>query len=217
MSNISSVLYLHGFASSAGSTKAKFFRERLAADGVTLHCPDFNEPSFATLTITRMLDQVDASIASLAPGPLAVIGSSLGAFVAVHAAARNPERIARLVLLAPALDFSRTGLHLEDDALRRWQASDRLDVFHYGMNRIEPLRFAFYQDAACYDAFAAPLDIPVLVFQGMRDATVDPRVAQEFASTRPNVTLRLLDDDHQLIGSLDAIWREMRGFLGLQN
>jgi pimeloyl-ACP methyl ester carboxylesterase len=217
MSNISSVLYLHGFASSAASTKARFFAERFARAGVTLHCPDFNEPAFETLTITRMLDQVDATIASLAPDPVAVIGSSLGAFIAVHAAARNRGRIPRLVLLAPALDFSRTRLHLQDDAVSQWRATDRLDVFHYGMNRVEPLRFAFYQDAARYDALALSLAIPVLIFQGSHDAAVDPRVPQEYARSRPNVTVRLLDDDHQLIASLETIWREMSGFLGVHD
>lgn len=216
MSHISNALYVHGFASSAASTKAKFFSERLAQCGVTLHCPDFNEPAFETLTITRMLDQVDAAITSLAP-PLAIIGSSLGAFVAVHAAARNRDRVTRLVLLAPALDFSRTRLQLEPDAVRRWEATDRLDVFHYGLNRMEPLRFAFYQDAARYDAFAVHLDVPVLIFQGTRDAAVDPLVPQEYASARSNVTLRLFDDDHQLLASLDAIWRQMRGFLAVHN
>lgn len=169
------------------------------------------------MTITRMIHQVDAAIAALAPGALAVIGSSLGAFVAVHAAARNARRISRLVLLAPALDFSRTRLHLDEDAVRRWEGTDRLDVFHYARNRVEPLRFAFYQDAARYDAFAVPLRIPVLIFQGTRDAAVDPRVPQEYAATRPNVTVRLLDDDHQLLGSLEIIWDETRRFLELQD
>jgi pimeloyl-ACP methyl ester carboxylesterase len=219
MSSFSNVLYLHGFASSAASTKARFFADRLAEAGITLHCPDFNEPAFETLTVTRMLDQVDALISSLAPGPLAVIGSSLGAFVAVHAAARNgrggPGRpyVDRLVLLAPALDFSRTRLHLEAETVRQWETTDRLDVFHYGMNRLEPLRFAFYRDAARYDAFAVALAIPVLIFQGTRDAAVDPRVPQEYADTRPNVTVRFLDDDHQLLGSLETIWAELTRFL----
>ncbi len=211
------VLYLHGFASSAASTKAKFFSDRLAADGIPLHVPDFNEPSFETLTITRMVEQVDAEIASLPPGPVAIIGSSLGAFVAVHAAARNRSRVTRLILLAPALDFSRTGLHLDEEAVRRWEATDRLDVFHYGMNQLQPLRFAFYQDAARYDAFALLLDVPVLIFQGTRDAAVDPRVPQEYAASRPNVAVRLLDDDHQLLASLETIWSEMRAFLGARN
>ena len=53
------VFYLHGFASSARSTKAAFFAERLRPHGLELQCPDFNEPDFETLTVSRMLEQVD--------------------------------------------------------------------------------------------------------------------------------------------------------------
>ena len=52
-------------------------------------CPDFNDPAFETLTVTRMLDQTAAAIAAAPGGPVALVGSSLGAFVAVHAAVRD--------------------------------------------------------------------------------------------------------------------------------
>ena len=66
-----------------------------------------------------------------------------------------------------------------------------------------------------YDAFNATLTQPVLVFQGLRDASVDYRTVEAFAKTRPNVTLSLLDDDHQLIASLPRMWTDIRVFLGL--
>ena len=104
------VFYLHGFVSSPQSTKAAWLAERLRPYGLSLHCPDFNAPDFATLTTTRMIAQVEEAIRRLPPGPVTLIGSSLGGFVAWHAAARRhggPSRTAqpidRLVLLAPAL------------------------------------------------------------------------------------------------------------------
>ena len=38
---------------------------------------------------------------------------------------------------------------------------------------------------------------------------------EKFAETRPNVTLSLLDDDHQLVASLPRMWNDMAPFLGL--
>ena len=35
------------------------------------------------------------------------------------------------------------------------------------------------------------------------------------AKTRRNVTLSLLDDDHQLIASLPRMWTDTRAFLGV--
>jgi hypothetical protein len=89
---IRNVLYLHGFASSPSSAKAALLGDRLAPFGIALRAPDFNEPDFATLTVTRMLEQTARELARLPAGPTALIGSSLGGFVAVHAAARRgPE------------------------------------------------------------------------------------------------------------------------------
>ena len=56
---------------------------------------------------------------------------------------------------------------------------------------------------------------PAQIFQGLRDTSVDYRTVEAFAKTRPNVTLSLLDDDHQLIASLPKMWDGIRGFLGL--
>ena len=54
------VLYLHGFASSAQSSKAAFFRARSRRTASRSSRPDFNLPDFSTLTVTRMLAQVRA-------------------------------------------------------------------------------------------------------------------------------------------------------------
>ena len=81
------LFYLHGFASTASSTKAAFLAERFARYGCPLHVPDFNAPAFETLTTTRMIGQVRAAIDALPPGPVVLIGSSLGAFVAWHVTA----------------------------------------------------------------------------------------------------------------------------------
>jgi hypothetical protein len=44
---------------------------------------------------------------------------------------------------------------------------------------------------------------------------VDHGTVERFARTRPNVTLSLLDDDHQLTASLPRIWNDVEAFLGL--
>jgi len=214
------VFYLHGFASSPVGGKAQLFAERLAAHGLTLHAPDLNEPAFETLTTTRMIAQVEAAVAALPPGPIVLIGSSLGGFVAWHATARAERRrtraIDRLVLLAPALELDwSTFPGLAGDGLRRWQATGTLDVFHYAYGRPATLGYAIYEDARQYDSRATSVATPTLVFQGRRDALVDPTMVEGFAATRPNLRVHLLDDDHRLQASLPVIWRETEAFLGL--
>ena len=220
------VLYLHGFASSANSKKAAFFAERLRPYGVSVHCPDFNEPDFETMTVTRMLEQVDAAIAELPPGPVILIGSSLGGFVAYHTAfrhaaprgrARTSDRpIDRLVLLAPAFEFGRIpfGGMTEAD-LVTWRETDRYEVFHHAENRPRAIRYAIYEDAQRYDSGRSLVETPALVFQGRRDTVVNPGVVQRFAAARPAMALRMVDDDHQLGASFELMWREIAAFFGL--
>jgi len=214
------VVYLHGFASSAKSTKAAFFAARLVEHGIPVHTPDFNEPDFSTLTITRMIRQVAELIGELPPGPITLIGSSLGGFVAVQTAllqaASGGRAIDRLVLLAPALDFSGNRTRdLGDRGLAEWESTGELNVFHYGYGRLIPVHYGLYSDACGYDCINAALAMPILIFQGKRDTAVDPASVESWARPRPNVELHLLDDDHQLGSSLDYMWREVRRFLDL--
>jgi uncharacterized protein len=225
------IVYLHGFASSAQSSKATFLARKLAGHGITLEIPDFNQPDFSTLTVTRMIEQVGRLIDAAPAAPVTLIGSSLGGFVAVNIAAARPARIERLVLLAPALEFgpstssvpsratsrdggSRTN-KVGETEIAEWKASGRLMVFHYGYGRMLPVHYALYEDAHRYDAFGADIRMPVLVFQGRRDDAVDPATVEAWAAARPNVDLHVLDDDHQLTASLPYIWDVTSRFLGI--
>lgn len=229
MTPVRHVIYLHGFTSSPSSSKALRFARELAALGVGFDCPDLNAPAFETLTVTRMLRQVRDALDRATNGPIALIGSSLGGFVAIHAAARTgareesagpeiqPSRIDRTILLAPAVEFGGRRLRqLGDRGIDEWRRTGRLTVFHYAANAPREVGFELYEDAARYDAFAADLGTtPVLVFQGRQDDSVDPAGVQRWARGRTNVDLRMLDDGHQLSASIDVIWEESRRFLGL--
>jgi pimeloyl-ACP methyl ester carboxylesterase len=209
------VLYLHGFASSPESTKARYFGDRLAAHGVPLATPDFNQPDFTTLTMSRMLDQLAQAIAH-AGGQVTLMGSSLGAALAVLGAARFGTQVERLVLLAPAVMFAKPGHSLlPPDRIAAWAQRGSLPFFHYGYGDERMLDYAFYADSLRHDPFEMSFDQPTLIFQGLRDTVVDPRTVEQFARGRTNVTLSLLEDDHQLIASLPRMWDSVQEFLGL--
>ena len=210
------IFYLHGFASSPGSTKVKYFSDRLREHGITLACPDFNAPDFRTLTITRMLDQLEGDLARAGDAPVILMGSSLGGTVAILAAARLTANVERLVLLAPAVMFAKPGHHLlPPERIDEWRRRGSLPFFHYAANEERELDFAFYEDSLRYDAFNAVVQQPMLIFQGLQDASVDYRTVEQFARSRPNVVLSLLDDDHQLIASLPRMWNDIQPFLGI--
>ena len=209
------IYYLHGFASGATSTKARWLAGKLAPLGIELRCPDFNLPDFSTLTVTRMIADVERWMAADGDGPVALFGSSLGALVAYHAAVANP-RVERLILLAPALDIApslRRGLG--GTKVDEWQKDGSLEIFHYGYNESRRVNYTLFEDCERYDPFTTPVGIPIMIVQGRRDASVDPTMVERFAAARSNVELHMVDDDHQLVASLPFIWDASRRFLGL--
>jgi hypothetical protein len=214
------VLYLHGFASSPESSKAMFFAERFAAAGVTFLCPDLNQPAFPTLTVSRMLQQVEKTISLLPPGEVVLMGSSLGGFVAVEAAARQAGEarhpITRLILLAPAVELEwDSWSEVGPGGIERWRETGGVEVFHYAEDRIHRLEFGFYEDAERYHPALRRLPLPLLIFQGRHDTSVSPHIVQRFAQQQSTATLHMLDDGHQLKNSLEFMWTEIVKFLDL--
>lgn len=209
-------IYLHGFASSPASSKATFYGRELARLGVGYACPDFNQPSFEAMTVTRMIEQTRAAVEAAGSGPVALIGSSLGAYVAVHAAAADTSgRIDRLILLAPAFDFGGNRLtHLGPHSVDEWRRAGKLTVFHYGLGEPRDVGFALYEDAAKYDAFDVALALPMLVVQGRRDDVVDPAMVERWCAPRPTAELHIVDDGHQLTASMPFIWEKSRQWMG---
>jgi uncharacterized protein len=202
--------YLHGFASGPGSTKARFFGARLAAEGKTLAVPDL-APDFTHLTITGMVEIVETLVGD---GPAVLLGSSLGGWVATLVAARRPERISALVLFAPAFGFAaRWQERIGAPALARWRREGSMPVFHYGHEREVPLDVGLLDDAVRYPAEPDPR-CPALVFAGRRDDAVPLAYVEHFTAGRPERELVVFDTGHDLNDVLEPMWERMRAFLG---
>ena len=77
------------------------------------------------------------------------------------------------------------------------------------------LDYAFYEDSLRYDAFNAVVPQPTLDLSGAARCVRRPSDRRAVRERRPNVTLSLLDDDHQLIASLPRMWNDIQPFLGL--
>lgn len=207
------ILYLHGFASGPSSSKARYFRSRLEAGGATVAVPDLSAGDFEHLTLTGQLAAVEAAARPGGrPEPVALIGSSMGGYLAALYAARHSE-VARLVLLAPAFGFARRWPeHLGAAATERWRVTGTMDVFHYGENRTRALSYRLMEDGATYEE-APEFRQPALIFHGASDDVVPPSISWAFAATHPNVTLEILDSGHELLNVLDYMAPKIEAFL----
>ncbi len=217
-SSSSPVVFLHGLCSSPESTKARYFREQLAPLGVSLVAPDLNRPTFETLTLTAQVAEIRRFLDEIQPAsdvPFVCIGSSLGGLAALLFAHHHPERVQRLLLIAPATRFVGDRLPLlAGSTAEQWKERGYLKLLHQAHGRVRRLGYQLKEDADSFDFSALHVPHPILLLHGTDDEVVPLERSREFARSRPNVTLVTIPGgDHQLGGHLDVIWSLSRDFL----
>jgi pimeloyl-ACP methyl ester carboxylesterase len=205
-------IYLHGFASSPKSKKARYFDERLRECGITAAIPDLNTPSFRDLTLTNQIDLVGSHLNQ--NKKCIAIGSSMGGLVATLSAVRFSS-ISALILLAPGFGIEKRWMDLVDPDKRGvWKENGVIDVFHYATERNEPLSYRFVEDLETYSTRNIHVTIPTLILHGINDDVVPVSESQNFAKQNSeHVKLVEFDDGHELVTSLPAIWKASKQFL----
>jgi uncharacterized protein len=206
------LLYLHGFASGPSSKKARVLEERFAALGIAVTVPDLTpgDDGFERSSPSSMLAVAERLLGD-APPPHAIIGSSLGGYLAAMAASRDPS-VERLVLLAPAFRlFERWDARITPAERDEWRARG-LDVEHHASGRRRRLGWQFHEDARGFPAFPE-VRVPALCIAGRRDETIPLADVEAFVARTPTARLVAVDDGHELVDSLDLIFAEARAFL----
>ena len=203
------IVYLHGFASGPASSKARYFREHLERAGAEVRVPDLAAGDFEHLTLSGQL----AVIARTAGGgEVALIGSSMGGYLAGLYAARHPE-VQRLVLLAPAFGFARRWAErLGPEQMERWRTGGWTDVYHYALQRNCRLGYELMLDAAQYED-EPDFRQPALIFHGATDDVVPSAASEKFAARHHNTRLEVLDSGHELLNVLDYMLPKVAAFL----
>ena len=108
------LLFLPGYGSDMEGTKAVEIDRFAAIAGLAFLRFDHSGTGssggdFADGTLTRWLDEVVSAIDLLVDGPVLLIGSSMGGWLALHAALKRPDRVAAIVGIAAAPDFTDWG------------------------------------------------------------------------------------------------------------
>lgn len=206
-------IYLHGFASSPRSQKARDLKARFAQAGISLITPDLNQGDFSHLTLSRQIAQVGSLLS--ANLPVVLVGSSLGGLTAAWSGEKYPQ-IERLVLLAPAFGFLDHWLpRLGPAQVERWRDEGVLPVYHYGVEQMLPLHYRFVEDALQYQEAALQRPVPTLILHGTQDEVIPVQASLEFARSRPWVELMQLPSDHSLTSASSEIWQAIQKFCQL--
>jgi pimeloyl-ACP methyl ester carboxylesterase len=104
-------VWLGGFKSDMAGTKAQTLAEWAKERGQAFVRFDYSGHGvsggkFEDGTISRWLSDALAVLDQVTEGPLVLVGSSMGGWLALLAARARPERVKGLLLIAPAADFT---------------------------------------------------------------------------------------------------------------
>jgi len=205
------IVYLHGFASSPQSTKARFFAEKFAQAGIPFEAPALDAGDFQNLTVSAQMQVVDAA-ASQGERPV-LMGSSLGGYLAALYAAKHAHSVDRLILLAPAFHFlERWRARMSTAQLAQWKQQGWAPIYHYGAKAEQRLGYQFLEDAAKFDA-VPDFHQRALILHGTADPTVPYQGSYDFALQHARTRLVPFNAGHELTDVLEDLWRETAAFL----
>jgi pimeloyl-ACP methyl ester carboxylesterase len=223
------VVFLPGFRSDMTGDKATSLAAWCAEQGVAMLRFDYSghgasSGDFLDGTIGAWAADALAAIDALTEGPLVLIGSSMGGWIALLTALARPQRVAALVGIAAAPDF--TQRLMWESMLPAERASLQRDGVLYVPSQYgdpTPITKALIEDGARHLVLTGPIAIrcPVRLLHGQVDPDVpwelSLRIAEQVEA--PDVRVILVKDgDHRLSRPSDlALLRQTLGALLGQN
>lgn len=205
------LVWLGGFRSDMEGGKATRLHDWADSEGRGFLRFDYSghgasSGDFQDGTIGDWLDDALAAIDGLTEGPQILVGSSMGGWIALHAALARPDRVAGLILLAPAPDFTERLMRpqLPAEALAAienaglWMQPSPYDP------EPTPITRRLLEDGAqrlLLERGGIPITAPVRILQGMQDPDVPWRHALRLVDEieSEDVTFTLIKDgDHRL-------------------
>lgn len=204
------VVWLGGFKSDMAGTKAQALADWAIARGRAYVRFDYlghgeSSGAFEAGTITRWREDALAVLEALTEGPVVLVGSSMGGWIACLAAMAVPERVQAMVLIAPAPDFTEKLMRPEipPEGLADL-ARDGVWLRPSEYGEPYPITRALLEDGARWSILEAqevPIAAPVRVLQGGEDPDVPWSHALQLAHAikGSDVVFTLIKDgDHRL-------------------
>ncbi|TPM40156.1 alpha/beta hydrolase [Mesorhizobium sp. B2-3-4] len=226
------IVWLGGYKSDMLGTKAQTLSDWAAREGRAFLRHDYSghgesAGAFADGTISKWLAQSLAVIRRFATGDQILVGSSMGAWIALRMVQElrkaGDVNVVGLVLLAPAPDFTS---ELVEPVLTDAQRHDLAENGFFAEPSdysAEPYIYtrALIEDGRENRVMTGPIDThcPVHILQGLADADVPSSHALRLAALLPtdDVTLSLIPDgDHRLSRpqDLDMLLRAVGNLAG---
>jgi pimeloyl-ACP methyl ester carboxylesterase len=197
------VVFLGGFASHMGGTKASHLQRCCEARGQAYLRFDYqghgaSSGRFIDGTIGTWRDDAIAVIDGRTEGPLTLVGSSMGGWMMLLVALAMPRRVHSLLGIASAPDFTEELIwkRLSDDERRRLEADGILHTPSRYQEEPYPIAHGFVKEGRRHLLLdgSIPLECPVRLLHGLDDEDVPWQMSQRLleALASADVTLELI-------------------------
>ena len=184
------VVWLGGFRSDMIGTKAAFVDDWATHHGAAFLRFDYSghgesDGVFEEGSIGEWFADALAAYDSLTDGPQILIGSSMGAWIATLLAKARPDRIAAVIFIAPAPDFTERLMWpaFSDEQRESIMREGRIALPSEYSEEPDIITRKLIEDARDHLVMteSVPITAPVRILQGMQDASVPWRHAVDFA------------------------------------
>jgi len=160
---------------------------------------------FRAGTIGRWLEDALAVIDHLTEGPLILVGSSMGGWIALLAALARPGRVKALIGIAPAPDFTEDLIWARLSEAQRLELHERGELAAPSVYEADPIPFTLrlVEEGRRHLLLRAPirLSCPVRLLHGMEDPDVPYQTSLHLVErlTGTEAVVELIEDgDHRL-------------------
>ncbi len=205
------LVFLPGYMSDMSGSKATALFAEAQDKGRACLLMDYSgcgqsDGDFADGMLSRWRDEVLALVASYVSGPVLLVGSSMGGWLMLLVAERLKDRVAGLIGIAAAPDFTRWG-YTDEQRARLLAGETIFELNPYGPEPT-PTHPGFFADAECHLRLGGAIDLacPVRLLHGKCDADVPFEVSLKLkaALRSDDIQVTLIEDgDHRLSRSGD--------------
>jgi len=204
------VLFLSGFKSDMTGTKASALAAWCAVQGRAFLRFDYlghgrSSGIFTDGTIGTWRDNALAVLDRLTEGPQVLVGSSLGGWLMTLVALARPDRVAGLVGIAAAPDFTEDLMWAAFDEKTRAQLvqTGRIDLASDYEPESYPITLRLIEEARRHLLLRGPIELrrPVRLLHGMADKEVPWQTSIKLACQIDGgdvVVLLIMDGEHRL-------------------
>lgn len=207
--SLPTVVFLTGFRSDMGGSKAEFLAGYCAGRGQNYVRFDYrghgaSEGEFEDATIGLWFDDALAVVDQLTSGDIILVGSSMGGWIGLLTALARKDRVRAFLGLAAAPDFTKNiERKVSAEQKHLLATKGRFELGNDYSDEPYPITQKLIDDGAGHCLLHAPVDlsIPVRLMQGMEDSDVDWKTAQRIHDviTGTDKKIHLVDDgDHRL-------------------